>query len=114
MFVPILIPNAETQVMFNESTKNSNTITYDSFYTERKSYTDGNELQVDIGSGQNINSPKNLIVSFQTLDRIGAHNKKIKLSQFSIMSMLKNIFVKHMVIDIQRMLFSQTFPKMII
>ena len=33
LFVPILIPNTETQVMFIESIKNNYTITYDSWYT---------------------------------------------------------------------------------
>ena len=58
LFVPVLIPYTETQVMFNESIKNIYTITYDSWSTERKLSTDGNELQVDIGSAQHVNSPK--------------------------------------------------------
>ena len=58
MFVPILIPNTETQVMFNESIKNIYTITYDSWYTERKISTDGNELHADIGSAQHMKIPK--------------------------------------------------------
>ena len=44
--------------MFNESIKNNYTTTYESWYTERKLSTDGNELQVDIGSAQHVNSPK--------------------------------------------------------
>ena len=58
LFVPVLIPNTETQVMLNESNQNTYTITYDSRHTERKLSTDGNELQVDIGSAQHVNSPK--------------------------------------------------------
>ena len=58
LYVPILIPNTQTQVMFNESSVNSYTITFDSWYTERKISNDGKELQVDIGSSQHINSPK--------------------------------------------------------
>ena len=38
--------------------KNKFTITYDSWCTERKPSTDGNELQVDNGSAQHGNSPK--------------------------------------------------------
>ena len=52
--------------MFNESIMNNYTITFDSWYTERKNSNDGRELQVDIGSAQNINSPKYLISAFQT------------------------------------------------
>ena len=58
LFVPVLIPNTDTQVIFNESIKNNCTITYDSWYTERKLSTNGNELQADIGSAQHFNSPK--------------------------------------------------------
>ena len=52
LFVPILIPNSQTQVMFNEAIMNNYTITFDSWYTERKISNDGRELQVDIGSAQ--------------------------------------------------------------
>ena len=69
LYVPILIPNTQTQVMFNESIMNNYTITFDSWYTERKISNDGRELQVDIGSAQNINSPKYLISAFQTSAR---------------------------------------------
>ena len=60
---------------YNEAIQNSYTITYDSWYTERKLSTDGNELQVDIGSAQHVNSPKYLTAGFQTKARIGASNK---------------------------------------
>ena len=69
LFVPILVPNSQTQLMFNESLMNNYTITFDSWYTERKISNDGRELQVDIGSAQHINSPKYLIAVFQTTAR---------------------------------------------
>ena len=69
LYIPILIPNSHTQVMFNEAIMNNYTITFDSWYTERKISNDGRELQVDIGSAQKINSPKYLISAFQTLAR---------------------------------------------
>ena len=75
LYVPVIIPNSEMQVMFNESNKNIHTITYDSWYTERKLSTDGNELQVDIGNAQLVNIPKYLIGIFQTETRIGKPNK---------------------------------------
>ena len=65
LFVPIMIPKTETQFLFNESIGDTYTITYDSWYTERKLSTDGNELQVHIGSAQHINSLKYLIGSLQ-------------------------------------------------
>ena len=62
--------------MFNESNKNKYTITYGSWYTELKLSTDVKDFQVDIGSNaQHVNSPENLIGSFQTADRIAAPNK---------------------------------------
>ena len=48
---------------------NKYTITFRSWYTERKISNDGRELQVDIASAQQINSRKNLISTFQTNDR---------------------------------------------
>ena len=69
LYVPQLNPSTSTQVMFNESFKNSYTITFDSWYTERKIPNDGRELQADIGSAQHINSLKYLLSSFQTSAR---------------------------------------------
>ena len=66
LYVPQLIPNTQTQLMFNESIMNNYTITFDSWHTERKISNDGREFQVDIGSAQSINSPKYLIAAFQT------------------------------------------------
>ena len=36
IYVPMLIPNTQTQVMFNESIINNYTTTFDSWYTDRK------------------------------------------------------------------------------
>ena len=75
--VHLLIPLTTTQVMFNESIMKYYAIKFDSWYTERKISSDGNELQVDIGSAQHINSRKYLIEAFQTEARIRTPNKKI-------------------------------------
>ena len=75
LYVPILIPNTQTQVMFNESIMINYTITFDSWYTERKILNDGREVHVDAGSAQHIDSPKNLIGVFQTQNRIGVPKK---------------------------------------
>ena len=94
LFVPVLIPNTETQVMFNESNTTKQTMSYDSWYTERKLSTNGNELQVNIQHGaQHGNSLKYLIASFQTADRIAALNKNKCLAVFYNVKG-KNIFVK--------------------
>ena len=74
LYVPILIPNTQTQVMFNDSFMNNYTNTFDSRYTERKISNNGRELQIDIGNAQHINSPKYLIGAFQTQNRIGDPN----------------------------------------
>ena len=75
LYVPTLFPNTQTQVMFNESIMNNYTITFDSWYTERKISNDGRDFQVDIGSGHNIISPKYLKGVFQTQNRIAVPNK---------------------------------------
>ena len=82
LYVPILIPNTQTQVKFNESILNKYTITFDSWFTERKISNDGRELQVDIGNAQHINSPKYLIGVFQTQNRIGVLNKANNIAIF--------------------------------
>ena len=67
--------------MFNEAIMNNYTITFDSWYTERKISNDGRELQVDFGSAQHINSPKYLISAFQTNART-TPNKASNRSNF--------------------------------
>ena len=79
--------------MFNESIMNNYTITFDSWYTERKISHDGRELQVDIGGAQHINSPKYLIGLFQILNRIGVHNKANNIAIFDT-NHVTNYFVE--------------------
>ena len=93
LFVPILTPNTETQVLFNESIKNNFTITFDSWYTERKIVTDGGEFQVDIASSQSTNSPKYLIAAHQTEERISTANKANNISIFDHVE-VKKYFVE--------------------
>ena len=66
--------------MFNESIKNNYSILYDSWHRQRNFSTDGNVLHVDIGSAQQVNSPKYLTAAFQTADRIAAPNKNKNLA----------------------------------
>ena len=51
LYVPIIIPSTETQLMFNESIQNNYRIFFDEWYTERRIVTD-QFYQVDIGSAQ--------------------------------------------------------------
>ena len=69
LYVPNLIPSVETQVMFNEATQNNYKISYDEWFTERRIISD-TITQLDIGSSQNVQSPKYLIGAHQTNDRI--------------------------------------------
>ena len=69
LYVPNLIPSVETQVMFNEATQNNYKISYDEWFTERRIISD-TITQIDIGSSQNVQSPKYLIGAHQTKDRI--------------------------------------------
>ena len=75
--------------MFNESIKNNYTLTFDSWYTERKIVTDAGEFQADIASSQNINSPKYLIAAHQTEARVRTSNKRNNVSIFDHVDVTK-------------------------
>ena len=68
--------------MFNDSIKNSFTLSFDSCTTDRKTVNTGLEDKVDIGSSANINSPKYLLVAFQTAARSGASSKAQNIAIF--------------------------------
>ena len=67
-------------------------ITFESCYTERKNSNDGRELQGDIGSAQLNISPKCLIGTFQTNERIGTPDKTRNPAVFD-----NNHVIKHFV-----------------
>ena len=69
LYVPNSTPSVETQVMFNEATQNNYKISYDEWFTERRIISD-TITQLDIGSSQNVQSPKYLIGAHQTKDRL--------------------------------------------
>ena len=52
---------------------------------------DGNELQVNIGSAQRVNSPRNLIAAFQKAERIGELGKDKNRAVFDNVD-VKNYF----------------------
>ena len=68
--------------MFFEFFTKIYTITYGSWYTERKLSTDGSEVQADIDSAQHVISPKSLVASLQTADRIATPNKNNNIAIF--------------------------------
>ena len=79
LFVPNLIPSVATQLMFNETTQTIYKISFDEYYTERRVILDM-IVQADIGSTQQVSSPKYLIFAHQTQDRVNVLYKKKKIS----------------------------------
>ena len=71
LYLPNLIPSVETQLIFNEATQTNYKISYDEWFTERRIKSD-TITQLDIGSSQNVQSPKYLIGAHQTRNRIDA------------------------------------------
>ena len=57
LYVPNLIPNVETQVIFNEAAQNNFKISFDEWYSEGRVILD-TITQLDIGTYQHANSPK--------------------------------------------------------
>ena len=88
LYVPNLIPSVETQVMFNEATQNNYKISYDEWFTERRIRSDM-ITQLDIGSYQNVQSPKCLIGAHQTKDSIDAPISTKNVSIFDNLDLRK-------------------------
>ena len=89
LYVPIFLPDAQTQIKYKNSNKNSFTLSFDSWSTDRKNVDTQLEYQVDIYSAQVINSPKNLIVAQQAAARIGAPNKAENIAFFEKLNVRK-------------------------
>ena len=87
-YVPNLIPSFETQLMFNESTQNNYKISYDERFTERRIISD-TISQLDIGSFQNVQSPKYLIGAHQTKDRIDGAISTKNVAKFDNLDLRK-------------------------
>ena len=88
LYVPTLIPNIETQLMFNESIQNNYRIFFDGWYTERRVVFD-TITQIDIGSAQQVNSPKYAICAHQTAARLNAPDEGINVSRFDNLNVRK-------------------------
>ena len=57
LYIPNLIPSAETQLMFNGATQNNYKISFEEWYTERQIISDL-LIQHDIASAQQVIQPK--------------------------------------------------------
>ena len=68
LYIPNLIPSVETQLIVNEATRNIYKITFDEWYTEKRIKSDL-LVQHDVGSAQQMKSPKFLISAHQTILR---------------------------------------------
>ena len=88
LFVPFLIPNTETQLMFNESIQNNYRLFFDECYTERRIVADQIFL-VDIGSAQSVKSPKYMICTHQTEAWSALPNKRNNISMFDYINVRK-------------------------
>ena len=60
LYIPNLIPSVETQLMFNEATHNNHKTSFHEWYIEKRIISDL-LVQHDIGSAQQVNSPKYLM-----------------------------------------------------
>ena len=89
LFVPTFIPDAQTQLMFNDSIKIVLHFHLILGLQIEKLLILDLEYQVDIGSSANINSPKYLIVSHQTAARSGTSNKANNISIFDNLDVRK-------------------------
>ena len=89
LYVPNLIPSVETQVMFNEGTQNNYKRSYDEWFTERRIISD-TITQLDIGSSQNVQSPKYLIGAHQTKNRIDGTISTENVAIFDNLDLRKN------------------------
>ena len=87
--VPNLLPSVETQVKFNEATQNNYKISYDEWFTERRIISD-TITQLDIGTSQNVQSPKYLIGAHQTKDRIDGAISTKNVAIFDNLDLRKN------------------------
>ena len=69
LYIPILFHSFEQQQKFNESIRQSLTLSFDSWVTETKPVNTGNEYRLDIRSASNINVPLYLIAAHQKTQR---------------------------------------------
>ena len=93
LFLPNIIPSVETQIMFKEATQNMYELSYEVYFTERQVISDL-LVQLDIGSAQQMKSPKYLISAHQTKDRIFTPNKNYNIAIFDNLELRKYYMLK--------------------
>ena len=74
--------------MYNESIKNSFTLTFDSKATDRKTVDTGREYQLDVGSSSDINSQNYLTAVHQKQTRSGPAYKASNIAIFDHLDVL--------------------------
>ena len=89
LYVPNVIPNVETQVLFNEATQNNYKISFDEWYTERRIISD-TITQLYIRTSQQVNSPKYAFGAHQTRFRADTANKSNNIAIFDNLNLQKN------------------------
>ena len=97
LFVPITIPDAQTQIMFKDSSKDRFALSFDSSSTDRKTLDTQLEYQAKISSAQKITIPRYVIVARQTATSIGVPNKANNVAVFD------NLNVRKYHVDIDRL-----------
>ena len=65
LFIPNLVPSVGSQLMFNGATQSNYNISYDEHHTKRRLISDM-IFQVDIGSAEEVSSPKYSNCAHQT------------------------------------------------
>ena len=75
--------------MFKESIKNSVTLFFDSWTTDRKNVNTGFDYELDVGSATNNKSAKYLTAAHQTKARFGPVNKAKKIFIFNNVNVIK-------------------------
>ena len=91
LFIPTLLPDSSTQVLFRDSIEKSFTLAFDSWPTDKIVVNNGLEFQVDIGSSHKNNSLKHLIAAHQTLARVGNSYEDKNKAVFDIID-VRNCF----------------------
>ena len=107
----------ETQKIFNEALKKNFTLSFESWTTYKKPVNTGKELQLNFGSESNDNAPLFLRAAHQRIEGINQDNPAENLSNNRFNKaifekcLLKNVVLKSMVLDMQKILSILTTQK---
>ena len=93
LYVSTFIPDPATRRTFNDSIKNSLTLSFHSWFTDRKLIETGLEYQLVIAASQDVKPPKKLLAAHQTAARMEVPNKANNIARFDNLDVRKT-FVK--------------------